>query len=170
MQVIIHDIEPEKFLYLFPKFPENKTKIICDDKNIQNCVGCFGCWIKSPGECAIKDNYENMGKTLSQADEVMIISKCYYGGYSPFIKNILDRSISYLLPVFECINNKTHHRQRYKKCFDLSVYFYSDRLTKEEKEIALELVQANCVNFHVPHHTVNFFDSIFQIGKEVKMY
>lgn len=23
--------------------------------NVKNCIGCFGCWIKTPGECVIYD-------------------------------------------------------------------------------------------------------------------
>ncbi|WP_407654270.1 MULTISPECIES: hypothetical protein [Caproicibacterium] len=36
---------------------------------------------------------------LSQCDELILISKCCYGGFSPFVKNVLDRSIPYIHPV-----------------------------------------------------------------------
>ena len=48
MNLIIHDIEKAQFEALFPSVDEN-TKIIYDNGNIKSCIGCFGCWIKTPG-------------------------------------------------------------------------------------------------------------------------
>ena len=29
--------------------------IVLEDKKIDYCTGCFGCWVQTPGECVIKD-------------------------------------------------------------------------------------------------------------------
>ena len=55
--------------------------------------------------------------------EMLIISKCVYGSYSPFVKNVLDRSISYIHPYFTVKNGEMHHQQRYKRDFRLKVVF-----------------------------------------------
>lgn len=133
MNVIIHDLEKEKFQTLFYNINED-TCIISNNEKIRNCIGCFGCWVKSPGSCVIKDGYDNMGEILSKANKLIIISQCCFGGYSPFVKNILDRSISYLLPFFKIIDNETHHRQRYKKDLSLSVYFYGEHISQQESK------------------------------------
>ena len=99
MNVIIHDLTDLQFQQIFPQIIGD-PRIVSNKGSIRNCIGCFGCWIKTPGQCVMKDGYENMGSILSQADTVTIISKCYYGGYSPFVKNVLDRSIPFLLPFF----------------------------------------------------------------------
>ena len=99
MNVIIHDLTDLQFQQMYQQI-EGDTKIISNNGYIKNCMGCFGCWIKTPGQCVVKDGYETMGSILSRADTVTIISQCYYGGYSPFVKNVLDRSISFLLPFF----------------------------------------------------------------------
>ena len=166
MNIIIHDLTKELFEELFS--PVNRdTKIISNTGHIQNCIGCFGCWVKTPGKCVIKDGYENMGVLLSQADHVIIISRCYYGGYSPLVKSILDRSISYLLRFFRIKHGETHHKQRYQNKFRLSVYFYGSHITPEERKTARKLVQANRINFHVPESQVFFFPSVNQISREV---
>lgn len=76
-----------------------------DSQILRHCIGCFGCWVKTPGECIIKDSYQNMGKQLSKCEELILISKCTYGGVSPFVKNVLDRAIPYISPNFRIVNN-----------------------------------------------------------------
>lgn len=169
MNVIIHDLDSEQFKTLFPNISQN-TYVISDNSLIRNCIGCFGCWIKTPGKCVIKDGYENMGEILSQSDNVVIICKCCYGGYSPFVKNVLDRSISYLLPFFKTKNSETHHKPRYKNRFQLSVYFYGEKILLQEMETARDLVKANSVNFNVSQYKVTFYKSLNQLFSEVKFY
>lgn len=166
MKVIIHDLKNEQFQALFPNLNKD-THIIFDNGKIKHCVGCFGCWIKTPGTCVIKDGYEHTGAILSQADKVIIISQCVYGGYSPFIKNIIDRSISYVLPFFNTINGETHHQPRYQNKYQLSVYFYGEAISSQEKSVAQSLVKSNSINFNISQYIVSFFDSIHLLAKEV---
>jgi len=158
MNVIIHDLEKEKFQTLFYNINAD-TCIISNNGKIRNCIGCFGCWVKSPGSCVIKDGYDNMGEILSKANKLIIISQCCFGGYSPFVKNILDRSISYLLPFFKIIDNETHHRQRYKKDLSLSVYFYGEHISQQEIITAKKLVEANSKNFYISDYKIAFYNS-----------
>ena len=166
MKVIIHDLTDLQFQRVFPKITED-TQIISNNGYIKNCVGCFGCWIKTPGQCVLKDGYENMVSTLSQADTVTIISKCYYGGYSPFVKNVLERSIPFLLPFFKMIDNETHHKPRYKRSFQLFVYFYGKHITQSERDTAKNMIERNSINFNVSEYDVTFFKSIEQLCEKI---
>lgn len=166
MNVIIHDLKNEQFQALFPNLNED-THIIPDNGKIKHCIGCFGCWIKTPGTCVIRDGYEHTGAILSQADKVIIISQCVYGGYSPFIKNIFDRSISYILPFFKTIKGETHHQPRYQNKFQLSVYFYGESISAQEKLTAQSLVKAGSINFNISQSEISFSDSFIQLSKEV---
>lgn len=168
MKLIIHDLTKEEFQEQFPN-ADKDTHIVFDTGCIQCCIGCFGCWIKTPGKCLLNDGYENMGMLLSQAEEVNIISKCCYGGYSPFIKNVLDRSISYLLPFFKRKNHETHHKQRYRKTFRLSVCFYGEHITKQEMDTARRLVKANSINFYASQFQVRFCKSPKYLRQEGKL-
>ena len=98
MKVLIHDYTKEEWEKAAPAY--RGWEVISDDGNIKPCMGCFGCWIKNPGECVIKDGYEKMGAMLHLAEEVLVISRYTYGCFSSFIKNIMDRSISGVLPFF----------------------------------------------------------------------
>lgn len=165
MDILIHDLDSEQFKELFPEINKD-IYIISDTGSIRNCIGCFGCWIKTPGQCVIKDSYDNMGELFSQADTVIIISKCYYGGYSPFVKNILERSISYLLPFFKIKNHETHHKPRYKNHLKFRVYFYGEHITPQEMNTAKGLIKANAVNFNVSNYEISFYKSLSQLCKE----
>ena len=178
MQVVIHDMNREEFQKIYEKLKveviekkikksrnwiennEEEVKIISDENKIKNCTGCFCCWIKNPGRCILKDGYENLAELYSKAEKIIIISKCCYGTYSPFIKNVLDRSIPYLLPFFKLKNNEMHHTIRYKNKLSLEVYFYGNGLTELEKNIAEKTVKANCVNLNVKKFNVSFLENI----------
>ena len=45
------------------KVDKNQSYELVDtsEMNISHCVGCNCCWLKTPGICAIKDDYENIG-------------------------------------------------------------------------------------------------------------
>lgn len=167
MKMIIHDLSQQEFTALDLKLDTNTT-VISDNGTIHYCIGCFGCWIKTPGKCTLKDCYQNMGEMLSKCDELMIISKCIYGSYSPFIRNVLDRSISFLLPYFVTKNGKTRHLNRYDHRLSLSVHFYGNDITAAEKKTAMDLVTANSANLYFTGDRVYFHDNLQSIREGLK--
>jgi multimeric flavodoxin WrbA len=151
MKLIIHDLKD-----IIVKDKQN-TKIIFDTGTIKPCINCYGCWIKTPGQCVIHDGYDNIGMLLSKCEHLIIISKCFYGGYSPFIQNVLNRSIPYLLPYFEKRNGETHHKRRYDNDIILTAYFYG-KISEREKETAKKLVAANGINLSVLKTEIHFLN------------
>lgn len=164
MSVLIHDLPEDEFKFLFPEEIKD-MQIVSDDGTIKKCIGCFGCWVKTPGVCVIKDNYQNMGELLSKSDEVIIVSRCFYGGFSPFVKNIMDRSISYVHPYFETRNGEMHHKPRYDHHISMKVWFYGENITDQEKATAEELIKANSINLACNLEGVNFI----QAASELKL-
>ena len=114
---------------------------------VQRCLGCFGCWVKTPGRCVIHDGYENTGIQLGKCTELILISQCCYGSVSPFVKAVLDRAISYLHPDFVLRKGQMHHKRRYQNVITLSAYFYGEHITESEKKTARKLLQSNAVNY-----------------------
>lgn len=158
MQFIIHDLEPGEFAKLFPEIPED-TVLLDKSKSIHPCLGCFGCWVKTPATCVIKDDFNRLGTLYSKCEQAVIISKCVYGCYSPFVKNVLDRSINYILPFFTKRNGEMHHPCRYDHQFSFNVHFYGDDIQPAEKATAEKLVRANAVNMDSSAVSVRFYEN-----------
>lgn len=171
MNLIIHDLDPKYNEDILKKFnlKKEETRIISDNKNITPCMGCFGCWIKTPGECILKDGYNNMGAILGDTRNIIIISETFYGTYSPFVKNVLDRSISYVHPYFTKRDGEIHHQRRYANNTYVKVYLYGNA-TEEEKNTAKKLVIANLINFYASLEKIDFFNNKEEILYENSIY
>lgn len=161
MKLIIHDLSKEQCDLAGVNELSEKDYIIVDGNgNNHYCIGCFGCWLKTPGRCVIKDEYQEMGEKLSKVDELLIISKATFGSYSSIVKNVLDRSISYVLPYFTIRKGEMHHGERYHKNLQISAVFYGDDITETEKETSENLVKANAVNLNGTVGKVVFVNSV----------
>lgn len=143
MTLIIHDMDDTEFNKTV--FKDIKNSKILKLDNIKPCLGCFNCWLKSPGICTLNDDYKINGALLSTCDRLIVISKNYYGMFSPNIKNFFDRSISYVKPYFRIIYGEMHHKKRYKNILNIDYYIYGDINSNEENTIK-NLIKANSEN------------------------
>ena len=141
MKLIITDIDN----FCIPV--DGVHKIIKPQGTIHHCVGCFGCWVKTPGKCVIHDGYENTGIDMGKCAELILVSQCCYGSVSPFVKMVQDRAISYIHPDFTISKGEMHHKRRYKNVISLSAYFYGENITDSEKETARNIIAANADNY-----------------------
>ncbi|WP_042200980.1 flavoprotein [Paenibacillus camerounensis] len=167
MRLIVHDLaEPEYDAWL-SGFCRETDEVIGLEGDIRHCVGCFGCWVRTPGTCVLKDSYKHMGERLAACEEFVLISRNVYGGYSPFVSNVLNRTLPYVLPYFTTKNGETHHQQRYERQIRFTVHFYGEGMTGAERETAQSLVGANALNLDASGYTVAFHDTLVSL-KEVQ--
>ena len=153
--LVIQDVErAEPVRELEPPFAGT---VFSDNGTIRPCTGCFGCWIKTPGRCVLPDPYRDMGAYLANSGELVLVSRCCFGGPGPFVKNVLDRAISYIHPYFCIRGGQMHHRPRYANAMDFQVYFYGDT-TPQERETARKLAAANALNYDAKSHAVIFLE------------
>ena len=153
MRVLIFDITEEELKALVEVHEDDF--LIPAGAPATYCKGCFGCWLKRPGECVMKDRLEKTGSLILQAEQVVIISRCVYGGYSPAVKKVMDRGIPGVMPFFVKKEGEMHHSARYDNRMDLKVFFYGD-ITAKEKKVAEEMVKANGLNFWAESTSVSF--------------
>lgn len=158
MEIIIYDLFEEKLKIIYGII--DNSLVIINNKKIKSCIGCFYCWIKNLGECRIKDGYDNLVELYLKVEKIIIISRCCYGLYSFFIKNVLDRSILYLFLFFKIKNKEMYYIIRYKKKLYFELYFYGEDIVDEEKEIVKNMVKVNCINLNVINFIVFFLEII----------
>lgn len=141
--LLIYDISPELVKALLPD--QSGYKIIDANASAAFCRGCFGCWLKTPGCCVIKDRLQTIAAQIGCCKEVIILSLCCYGGFSPGVKRVLDRAIAVSLPFFTYRGGRVYHICRYKNHPTLRICFYGVQ-SNFERDTAIRLAEANRIN------------------------
>ena len=80
------------------------------DLKIKYCQGCFGCWVKTPGMCVIKDDMERIYPSIIKSDLLLMVSPLKMGFINEVLKKTEDRMIPLLHPYFEIIKNESHQK------------------------------------------------------------
>jgi multimeric flavodoxin WrbA len=89
------------------------TALTLREMDIRSCNGCFGCWIKTPGECFSPDDGLIVRQAMIHSDFTLWASPLRMGFPSAQLKMIMDKSIPLIHPYFVVENNEAHHRPRY---------------------------------------------------------
>ncbi|MBQ7073423.1 MAG: flavodoxin family protein [Bacteroidales bacterium] len=83
------------------------------DKRIAHCMGCNMCWLKTPGVCAIKDDYEGIIKKLVGAENLWLVSDTRFGFVDWHGKLVMDRIVPMLNMYIEFRDGSERHELRY---------------------------------------------------------
>ncbi len=158
MKVIIHDLDSRYAGMISTKCDRTVTA----DGKYAPCRGCFGCWTKHPAACFMKDALRQVCRIIGQADEVVIITKNLYGGYSADIKNVLDRSIGTSTPLSTYRGRQMHHTLRYGRHGLWKVIVYGD-ITEEEKATFRYTAERNALNDGFEKSEVRFIESLSEL-------
>lgn len=126
--------------------------LILRDTEIAGCMGCFGCWVKTPGTCVIPDAGRDVARRTINSDLLALITPVTFGGYSSTLKKALDRMVPLLSPFFMKIGGEVHHKQRYPR-YPVSVAIgLLPRKDEESERIFKQLIERNATNAHSPAH------------------
>jgi len=68
------------------------------EKDIQHCRGCFVCWGKTPGACAIKDDMAGLIDLLLESDYAGLATPVYGMYMTGLLKNFYDRLLPLATP------------------------------------------------------------------------
>ncbi len=93
---------------------------------ISPCVGCNACWLKTPGICALKDDYEQILKAFLQHDATIILSDTALGFIRYKAKNIIDRMLPVATMYLHFVDGQMRHIPRYDKKFRLGLLYSGD--------------------------------------------
>jgi len=122
------------------------------DIKLAHCIGCFGCWIETPGICVQADAAREIAATIVHSEVLVLFTPITFGGYSPELKAMVDRFIQLALPYFITCHGEMHHPPRYAPMPRFVAVGIQRQADHEEANIFKILVGRNALNFHAPSH------------------
>ena len=159
MKVIVHDLD-----HNYDELVESRCDLVlAADGKYASCQGCFGCWTKHPAECFMKDKLRQVCRIIGHADELVIVTKNLYGGYSTAVKNVLDRSIGTSTPLSTYRGRQMHHTLRYGQHDLWKVIVYGDT-TEAEQETFRYMAERNAINDGFARSEVLFIQDLTELG------
>ncbi|MBU0634273.1 MAG: NAD(P)H-dependent oxidoreductase [Candidatus Omnitrophica bacterium] len=143
MRITILNGNPNSKNYLFDEYVNNiagllKSKnntvdvILLRERNLQYCLGCFDCWLKTPGECVMRDDSRDICRKYINSDFVLFASPIISGFSSALLKKTQDKLIPLLHPYFEIMGGEFHHMRRYKRYPSLGLLLEKNTGVDEE--------------------------------------
>lgn len=93
---------------------------------ISHCIGCNYCWLKTPGKCVIKDDYEAIMLKMLHADQVWLISDTRFGFVTYQTKNLVDRIMPLITMYLRFKGKQMRHILRYKHRADIGLIYTGD--------------------------------------------
>lgn len=116
------------------------------DHRISYCMGCFDCWVKTPGQCIVKDDNRDIAAEVINSDLQILVSAITFGGFSSEMKRMMDHMIPLLSPFFRRINGEVHHRMRYDRYPAMYGIGFLPTPDPTQENIFHRLVQGNAIN------------------------
>jgi multimeric flavodoxin WrbA len=128
--------------------------MVLREEQIRGCMGCFACWVKTPGECIIDDAGREVARRTVQSNMVAWLSPVTFGGCSSQLKRAIDRTIPTVSPLFEAHAGEIHHRKRYQSTPALAAVGASPDPAGAEAATFRGLHERNALNMRPPSHGV----------------
>ena len=126
----------------------NVERLILRDLDIGQCLGCWGCWVKTPGECVLKDDGERVCRSVINSDFTLLASPLVMGFPTALLKRSIDRLIPLIHPYFAIVAGEIHHRKRYRRYPKLGLLAEKGPAdTEVDLEIVAEVFSRTAINF-----------------------
>jgi multimeric flavodoxin WrbA len=119
---------------------------------LAHCLGCFGCWLKTPGMCVEDDEGRKVARAVVQSDTTVFFTPVTFGGYSPDLKKMMDHFIQLISPYFQIECGEVHHPPRYARRPRLMMVGVQRHANAHEAYIFKTLAGRNAINFHPPSY------------------
>ena len=90
------------------------TQFDLRDLSLRYCIGCWGCWVKTPGQCSNGDTTcQAIARAVINADFVLWAAPLKLGFPSSLLKMALDKHLPLIHPYTLVDHAEAHHRKRY---------------------------------------------------------
>ncbi len=124
------------------------TRLDLRDLPLRHCVGCWGCWVKTPGECVARDASLEMDRAVINADFVLWAAPLKMGFPAELLKMALDKHLPLIHPYMEVAYGESHHLRRYKRYPRVGLLLEKETMTDErDLQIVRDILCRTAINF-----------------------
>lgn len=117
------------------------------DRSITACIGCWNCWLKTPGRCVMKDQMAESYPEYVNSDTVILLMDTAQGFINHKAKAFLDRTIPHYHPYIEIVDGECHHVARYKCYPDMVFYYDTEGLINQEEQVIEDYLYRTAYHF-----------------------
>jgi len=116
---------------------------------IAQCLGCFSCWIRTPGLCSLADGHESVLRSFVGSDVALFASPLIMGYSTALLKRAYERFLPSVLPFLDGSSHECRHMLRYGKAPALALLYEPELDTDaEDIEILTTIWQRMARNVH----------------------
>ena len=134
------------------------TVIHVAQQKIAPCVGCFGCWVKTPGRCVIRDDAPAIYPAIARSSRLLVVSRLLLGCFDLPMKRLMERSLPNQQAFLRLHRGETHHLQRAVCAKQLTVVAYGAE-DAEERALFRRWLDRNARNTLAEDWTVRFAET-----------
>jgi multimeric flavodoxin WrbA len=150
------------------------THHVLKDLGLHHCIGCWDCWVKTPGQCVFDDASREINREIINADFLLFASPLVMGFVTHELKRKMDRIIPLIHPYITMVENESHHRSRYDKYPILGLLMYpATGDNDDDVYITSQMFARTALNFksrlafavttdESPAHVANLFANLDQ--------
>jgi multimeric flavodoxin WrbA len=118
------------------------------DMSLRYCIGCWGCWVKTPGECVSQDASIQMDKAVINSDFVLWAAPLKMGFPSELLKRANDKHLPLIHPYVLVDHSEAHHLQRYPRYPRLGLLLEKEaRTDARDLQIVADIYCRTALNF-----------------------
>jgi len=89
--------------------------IYLKEKEIHPCIGCYTCWVKTPGTCVFKDDMPELLEKVLKSDVLVYATPLYNYNMTALLKAFQERLLPLLDPHLIKTGETYRHPHRYDK-------------------------------------------------------
>jgi len=119
--------------------------------NINYCLACYTCWIKTPGRCVHKDDMNGLLDKVLHSDLLLLSTPLYLDGVSAQAKVFLDRMVAILQAHFTILDDHCRHKIGVSKMPDLFMISSCGFSEMENFEPIVDTMKRACLNLYMEY-------------------
>lgn len=144
----LREKEADKMADDIQNFYDEPLKVVrLGNRSIKSCIGCWNCWVKTPGKCVMQDQMAESYADYVNSDTVILLMDTNQGFISHQAKAFFDRTIPHYHPYIKMVDGEFHHVARYKRYPDMVFCFDREGLSDQEEQVIEDYLYRTAYHF-----------------------